>query len=93
VCSFQGGAAGRGLPPGSGGGAGLCAFSGDWAQLGRTHAYVLLEMFLWVRKVFLHPDLVELFVVSIHVGTWFSGHGGDGVTVGLDDLRGLFQPE
>ena len=21
-----------------------------------------------------------------------SGHGGDGLTVGLDDLRGLFQP-
>ena len=22
----------------------------------------------------------------------FSRHGGDGLTVGLDDLRGLFQP-
>ena len=22
-----------------------------------------------------------------------SGHGGSGLTVGLDDLRGLFQPE
>ena len=24
--------------------------------------------------------------------TWFSRHGGVGITVGLDDLRGLFQP-
>ena len=23
---------------------------------------------------------------------WFSRHGGAGLTVGLDDLRGLFQP-
>jgi len=27
-----------------------------------------------------------------HFGTWFSRHGGVGVTFGLDDLRGLFQP-
>jgi len=26
------------------------------------------------------------------VRTWFSRHGGVGLTVGLDDLRGLFQP-
>ena len=25
--------------------------------------------------------------------TWFSSHGGIGLTVGLDDVRGLFQPE
>ena len=28
-----------------------------------------------------------------HFRTWFSRHGGVGVTVGLDDLRGLFQPQ
>jgi len=27
-----------------------------------------------------------------HLGTWFSRHGGVGVTVGLDDLQGLCQP-
>jgi len=27
-----------------------------------------------------------------HFGTWFIRHGGVGFTVGLDDLRGLFQP-
>ena len=27
-----------------------------------------------------------------HFGIWFSRHGGVGLTVGLDDLRGLFQP-
>jgi len=27
-----------------------------------------------------------------HFGTWFSRHGGVGQIVGLDDLRGLFQP-
>jgi len=26
-----------------------------------------------------------------HFGTWFSRHGGVGLTFGLDDLRGLFQ--
>jgi len=28
-----------------------------------------------------------------HLGTWFSRHGGVGVTVGLGDLGGLFQPD
>jgi len=27
-----------------------------------------------------------------HRGTWVSGHGGDGLMVGFDDIRGLFQP-
>jgi len=27
-----------------------------------------------------------------HLGIWFSRHGGVGLMVGLDDLRGLFQP-
>jgi len=27
-----------------------------------------------------------------HLGTWFSRRGGVGVTVWLDDLRGLVQP-
>jgi len=27
-----------------------------------------------------------------HLGTWFSRHGGVGLEVGLDGLRGLFQP-
>ena len=26
------------------------------------------------------------------LGTWLSGHGGDGSMVGLDDRSGLFQP-
>lgn len=26
-------------------------------------------------------------------GTWLSGHGGDGLAIGLDDLSGLFQPQ
>jgi len=26
-----------------------------------------------------------------HFGTWFSRHGGVGVMLGLDELRGLFQ--
>lgn len=46
------GAAGWGVPPGSGGGAGLCAFPRDSAQLSRTHPQALLERFLWIRKVF-----------------------------------------
>jgi len=27
-----------------------------------------------------------------HFRIWFSRHGGVGLAVGLDDLRGLFQP-
>jgi len=30
---------------------------------------------------------------SMFFRAWFSRYGGDGLTVGLDDLRGLFQPE
>jgi len=38
-------------------------------------------------------SLVEQIIFEVtpvlHI---FSGHGGDGFVVGLDDLRGLFQP-
>ena len=27
-----------------------------------------------------------------HLGIWFSGHGGNGLMVGLADHRSLFQP-
>jgi len=30
--------------------------------------------------------------VDVALGDVVSGHGGGGLTVGLDDLRGLFQP-
>ena len=30
--------------------------------------------------------------VDVESLTWFSEHGGDGLSVGLEDLRGLFQP-
>jgi len=32
------------------------------------------------------------FMLVFLLGTWFSGHGGDGLTVGLDDLCVFFQP-
>jgi len=31
--------------------------------------------------------------VDVAFGNVVSGHGGDGLMVGLDDLRGLFQPQ
>ena len=34
----------------------------------------------------------EIILTYSTKGTWYSGHGGDGLTVGLDDLGGLFQP-
>ena len=37
------------------------------------------------------PSL-EVFKTTRGCGTWFSRHGDVGVRVGLDDLRGLFQP-
>ena len=30
--------------------------------------------------------------VDVAPGTWFSRHGGVGLAVGLDGLRGVFQP-
>ena len=35
---------------------------------------------------------LEVFNKMLHFGTWYSRHGGVGLTVRLDDLRGLFQP-
>ena len=46
------------------------------------------------REVVESPSL-EVFKKCVDValfGTWFSRHGGGGLMVGLDDLRGLFQP-
>jgi len=39
------------------------------------------------------PSL-EVFkkLVDVHFRIWFNRHGGVGWMVGLDDLRGLFQP-
>ena len=39
-----------------------------------------------------HPWKGSKNVWMWHFGIWFSRHGGVGLTVGLDDLRGLFQP-
>jgi len=38
-----------------------------------------------------HPWSGSKNVQMWHFRIWFSRHGGVGVTVGLDDLRGLFQ--
>ena len=40
----------------------------------------------------LHPWRGSKTLWMWHLGTWFSRHEGVGVMVGLDDLRGLFQP-
>ena len=39
-----------------------------------------------------HPWRGSKTVWMWHLGTWFSRRGGVGLRVGLDDLRGLFQP-
>jgi len=39
-----------------------------------------------------HPWRCSNNVWIWHFRTWFGRHGGVGLTVGLDDLRGLFQP-
>jgi len=38
------------------------------------------------------PGGVQKNMSIRHFRTWFSRHGGVGLTAGLDDLRGLFQP-
>jgi len=39
------------------------------------------------------PGGVQKNMQTLHFGTWLSRHGGVGLTVGLYNLRGLFQPE
>jgi len=39
-----------------------------------------------------HPWRCSENLLILHFGIWFSRHGGDGLAVGHDDLRGLFQP-
>jgi len=50
----------------------------------------------WTRLPSEVVELSSLEVFANHVGvalgTWFSRHRGVWLTVGLDDLRGLFQP-
>ena len=38
-----------------------------------------------------HPWRCSITVEMWHWGAWFSGHGGDGLVVGLNNLCGLFQ--
>ena len=38
-------------------------------------------------------DVQETWICDTEECMWFSGHGGDGLTFGLGDLRGLFQPK
>lgn len=41
----------------------------------------------------LNLQAAEHFLADTSVcGTWFSGHGGEELTAGPDDLSGLFQP-
>lgn len=54
-----------------------------------------LTLFLEVKlqKYKLQRVLDNILPFSLtQTKTWFSGHGGDTLMVGLDDLRGLFQP-
>jgi len=43
----------------------------------------------WSHHPWRHSRTMEMW----HLRTWFIGHGGDGLSVGPDDPRGLFQPE
>ena len=48
------------------------------------------------NRLLREAESLSLEVLKKHGGMltrlWFSGHGGDGLTVGLDDLGTLFQP-
>jgi len=55
-----------------------------------------LRTLLWnrlSREVVESPSW-EVFKKRVmwHFRTWFSRHGGDGLMVGFDELRSLFQP-
>ena len=45
----------------------------------------------WNRLLRESPSL-EAFKKRVNVAVRFRGHGGDELTVGSDDLGGLFQP-
>jgi len=50
---------------------------------------------MWVGSfsASLHSQLLPVSLTShLEAQGWFSRHGGDGLMVGLGDLRGLFQP-
>jgi len=52
----------------------------------------ILELTIRIIPYIHHPWRCSKNVYMWHFGIWFSRHGGVGVMVGLDDLRGLFQP-
>ena len=54
----------------------------DFGDSGQPHHLRQLPARPWCSSGFTETE----------VGTWFSSHGGVGVTVVLGDLRGLFQP-
>jgi len=45
----------------------------------------------WIRGGVPIPGGVQKMYRLWYLGTWFSRHGGVGMMVGLDNLRGLFQ--
>jgi len=65
------------------------------SQIGDKEKFILSkssQALVWAAEVE-SPSLRDSRNVEMwHWGTWFGGHDEDGLTVGLDDLKGLSQP-
>jgi len=60
-----------------------------WNRLPRSHCPGGTPPGWWSHR----PWRCSKNMYMWHFRTWFSRHGGVGLTVGLDNLRGLFQPQ
>jgi len=48
----------------------------------------------WPIKILSHSIWIKFSYITRHLGTWFSGGlGSVRLMVGLDDLKGVFQPK
>ena len=60
---------------------------------GSVSTYASQELPQVTNNVFFGMQHFLIFFMLVFLlGTWFNGHGGDGLTVGLDDLCVFFQP-
>lgn len=53
----------------------------------RCHAFAIVVAFISNDNTISSSNICPVEAWMQHLGTWLSGHGGDGLTLGLDELR------